>query len=225
MRHILDRPIWSALASRHAALAAGDTRARRYQPQLVPFAASADDDADSLRSLGGLAAPGETLIMLQADAVAMPFGHVAELTADAVQMVAEGHFPPAPDGRVEPLGEADAEEMLALATLTKPGPFSLRSQCLGSFWGVRRNGTLIAMAGERMKVPGHVELSGLCVHPDAQGQGLGRMLSLFVAGEICAKGDKPFLHAFASNTKAIALYEALGFAIRSPMKVAVTRPS
>ena len=36
----------------------------------------------------------------------------------------------------------------------------------GDFWGVRDNGRLIAMAGERLKLDGMSEVSGVCTHPD-----------------------------------------------------------
>jgi len=94
---------------------------------------------------------------------------------------------------------------------------------LGNFWGVKRDGVLLAMAGERLKQPGYTELSGVCVHPDAQGSGLGRLMSLFVAGQICARDEQPYLHAYATNARAIALYESLGFRLRSRMNVAMVR--
>jgi predicted GNAT family acetyltransferase len=220
MRHIIDRPAWSALQTRHAAFAEGDDLAKRYHPSIVPFAAARDDAPGSVRKLGELGASGDSLVMLQADPIVMPSGYVTTLTADAVQMIAERHLPQVHDPRIELLGEADAQAMLDLASLTKPGPFTLNALSLGSFWGVKRNGALIAMAGERMKQPGYTELSGLCVHPDCRGAGLGRLMLQFVAGEIFARGDQPYLHAFASNTAAIALYESIGFMLRSRMHVA-----
>lgn len=223
MRHILDRPIWSALQTRHAALAEGGDLARRYRRPMVPFAAGRDDSPESLEALGRLAAPDESLIFLQADEIVLPENHIAEITAEGVQMIADRSFAAFADERVERLGEADAAEMLALATLTKPGPFSLKSMNLGDFWGVKRGGVLVAMAGERLKQPGYTELSGVCVHPDVQGAGLGRLMSLFVAGQIFARGDQPYLHAYATNTRAIALYESLGFKLRSRMNFAMVR--
>ena len=110
------------------------------------------------------------------------------------------------DERIEKLGEADAADMLELATLTKPGPFTLKAQALGDFWGIKENGRLIAMAGERLKQDGLTELSGVCVHPDFQGKGLGRLMTLYAAGKIFAKGEQPFLHTYASNSVAIGLY-------------------
>lgn len=221
MTHLLDRPAWSALETRHAVFAEGGDLAKRYRPSIVPFAAARDDTRDCVRQLGELAGSGETLAIIQASQIVVPSGYVATLTADAVQMVAERDSPQVSDPRVEPLGEADAQAMLDLALLTKPGPFTLEALCLGSFWGVKRDGALIAMAGERMQQPGYTELSGLCVHPESRGTGLGRLLLQIVSAEIFARGERPYLHAFAANTGAIALYESLGFKLRSRMHVAV----
>src|SRR5690606_38050358 len=127
------------------------------------------------------------------------------------------------DERIVPLTHADAAEMLELATLTKPGPFTLGAQSLGAFWGIRIDGRLAAMAGQRMRVPGFGELSGLCTHPDFQGRCLGKLLFNFVAGEISARGEVAFLHAYAANTVAVSLYERLGFVVRSPMHMLVIR--
>jgi predicted GNAT family acetyltransferase len=160
------------------------------------------------------------MLLVMADEIAVPPGFVTELTADVVQMIADRAFERGTDERIEPLDESDAEAMLALATLTKPGPFSLKALSFGRFWGVKVDGRLIAMAGERMKQPGYTELSGLCTHPDFQGRGLGRLMLTYVAGVICAQSEQPYLHAYAANTKAIALYEAIGFQLRSEMNLA-----
>ena len=56
-RHPLDRPIWSALASRQAALGRGGQFARRFDPDFTPFAAAVDDSPDALKALGALVAP------------------------------------------------------------------------------------------------------------------------------------------------------------------------
>jgi predicted GNAT family acetyltransferase len=221
MSHILDRPVWNALNTRHAALAQGGDLAKRYAPSIHPFAASRDESLESLRALAEIASPGETLIFLQADEVVLPPGFTATATALAVQMIAERHMPLIEDERIGKLGEADAADMLELATLTKPGPFTLKAQALGDFWGIRENGRLIAMAGERLKQDGLTELSGVCVHPDFQGKGFGRVVTLYAAGKIFTKGERPFLHTYASNSVAIGLYESIGFRLRTPMNVAV----
>ncbi|WP_376702551.1 GNAT family N-acetyltransferase [Mesorhizobium sp. ISC25] len=223
MRHLLDRPIWSALQTRHRAFAEGDNLAMRYRQSVVPFAATGADDADSLQALGKLVSPGESVILLQSDAIALPAGLSATSTAAGVQMIAEQPLQIVSDPRVQSLTRDDAAEMLALALLTKPGPFTLEALSLGDFWGVKIDGRLAAMAGERMKQPGYTELSGVCSHPEFRGGGLGKLLSLFVANRIVARGEVPYLHAYASNATAIRLYESIGFTLRSTMNVAVVQ--
>jgi predicted GNAT family acetyltransferase len=114
----------------------------------------------------------------------------------------------------EKLDDTDADEMRALADLTKPGPFAERTHELGEFFGVRRNGRLIAMTGERMKLSGFAEVSGVCTHPDHRGMGYAAALIARVAQAILYRGETPFLHAFADNQGAIKLYERLGFSTR-----------
>lgn len=223
MTHVLDRPVWSALRTRHEAFAEGDRLARRYRPSIVPFAATAEDDADSLRALARLLPPRGSAVLVQADDIVLPAEISVISSAPLVQMVAEQPTPAASDGRIRRLTKDDAEEMLALASLTKPGPFTLEALSLGDFWGIRIDGRLAAMAGERMKQPGYSELSGVCTHPDFRGGGLARLLSLFVAGQIAARGELPYLHAYESNAAAVRLYESIGFRLRSRMNTAMVQ--
>nr|WP_240898070.1 GNAT family N-acetyltransferase [Agromyces luteolus] len=113
--------------------------------------------------------------------------------------------------------------MLALARLTEPGPFEARTHELGGFVGVREptTGALVAMAGERMRPDGHTEVSGVCTHPDHRGRGLAAALSIAVARRILARSETPFLHAYARNRPAVALYERLGFVHRADVEVVV----
>jgi predicted GNAT family acetyltransferase len=223
MTHILDRPVWSALTTRHAPLSEGGALAKRYDPTTVPFAAARDDSEDALSALAALAAPGEDMVLLQAKAIVMPRGLAAIVEAKGVQMVLNRAPPEVSDPRIVPLTQADAAEMLKLATLTRPGPFTLRAQALGEFFGVKIDGRLAAMAGERMKQPGFTELSGVCTHPDFGRRGLARLLSVFVTHKILARGETPYLHAYATNDVAIRLYESIGFELRAMMNVAMVR--
>ncbi|MGY5774649.1 GNAT family N-acetyltransferase [Rhizobium sp. LEGMi135b] len=223
MSHILDRPIWSALETAHTSLAEGSVLARRYPPSIVPFAASADNSIESLGALEKLPSGEEVMAIVEAEPIIVPKGLVTLSNARLVQMMAQRHSERISDPRIVPLTEADAADMLALATLTKPGPFTLRAQSLGSFWGVKIDGRLVAMAGQRMRQTGFAELSGLCTHPDFQGRGLGTLLFRFVAGEIAARGETAYLHAYKTNTQAVALYEAMGFRIRSEMNFCVVK--
>lgn len=223
MTHILDRPVWNALLTAHGHLAEGGSHARRYPPSIVPFAAAADGSRQSLEALENLPADEESMAIVEAGPIVLPDRLAVTLESTLVQMIAERAFETISDRRIEPLTQADAEDMLALANLTKPGPFTSRAQSLGTFWGIKSEGRLIAMAGQRMRQTGFAELSGLCTHPDFQGRGLGTLLLKFVAGEISARGEDVYLHAYATNTPAIALYERLGFRLRSEMNLRIVK--
>ncbi|MBP2038972.1 putative GNAT family acetyltransferase [Streptomyces avidinii] len=113
-----------------------------------------------------------------------------------------------------PLGRADVPEMLELVGLTRPGPFLDRTVELGTYLGIRHEGRLVAMAGERMRPAGWSEISAVCTHPDHLGRGLAGRLVRAVAAAARERGDSPFLHAAASTTGAIRLYGAMGFTLR-----------
>jgi predicted GNAT family acetyltransferase len=221
MSALLDRPIWSSLATRHLEFSLGSGHARRYLPALLPFVAVPDEGGESLASIANLFNSGEQLITLQKPEPAVPASLQVIMRAHAVQMVAATPMTAFDDERIVPLTERDSAEMLDLATVTRPGPFTLKAQRLGRFWGVKLEGRLVAMAGERWTQPGFTELSGVCTHPDLQGKGFGRLMSRFVAGQIAASGDTPYLHCYATNSNAIALYRSIGFELRSEMHVAV----
>ena len=221
--HILDRPVWNALTGPHATLAEGGTLARRYRPDIVPFAAARDDSAESLAALAALPRPGEMMALKEANELVLPPGFVATVAAPGFQMVLAEPPEPVNDARIEPLSMADAGEMMALATLTKPGPFTLGAQALGTFYGIRIDGRIAAMAGERLKPEGYAEVSGVCTHPDFRRRGLARVLSIFVTRRILARGETPFIQGWADNTPAFDLYESLGFRLRTTINVAVIK--
>ena len=225
MTHPLDRPAWSALNSGQSHLAVGDDRAKRYAEGYAVFLASADDSPECLAALAALNPPDGGLILMEACPAPLAPGMTEASRRDGVQMVCSALNPGAADLVFEDLTEADAPEMLALATLTKPGPFFDKTHRLGDFIGVKRDGRLIAMAGERMKPAGFTEVSGVCTHPDFRGQGLPGGLMRIVTERILARGEQALLHAYADNTGAIALYETLGFSIRSPVSVILTGPN
>lgn len=221
--HILDRPILAALTSSHAHLARGVGGAWRYDPLISPFAAVENDEAETLQSLADLVASGETVVMVRSAPIVVPTELEVVSEARVVQMVATAELVVDADARLVPLSEANDEEALALATLTKPGPFARNTMRMGKFWGVFEEGRLVAMAGERLRQPGWAEMSAVCVHPDQRGKGLARVLSKRVTADMEARGEKPYLHCYETNQGAIALYESLGYRVRTGLNVTVAR--
>lgn len=217
-----DRPVWASLTS-SPGLAEGGDLAKRYRRDVNLFASARDDGDDNcLAALADLVAEGESVFVLQAQPIPVPRGMVAHRRAQGVQMLATRPIA-AESGTAEvlALGDADAAEMLALARLTEPGPFLSRTHAMGRFVGIRAEGVLVAMAGERMRFAGGTEVSGVCVHPNFRGRGFARRLSSVVAHAIQQRGEQPFLHTWTTNEPAIALYESLGFHIRTEVQVAV----
>lgn len=213
--HPLDRPVWSALTGRQSDLTLKQGEALRFAPDYGLFAAAPDTSAPSMADLAALVAAHGDVALVEAEAPP-PIPDVAVRTSAVCwQMVADEPNPVGePAFAFEDLTEADAPQMLALASLTAPGPFFARTHQLGRFVGVKLGGQLVAMAGERMRPPGHTEVSGVCTHPDHRGRGYAAGLMLEVAARIRARGEVPFLHSYAHNTGAIALYQALGFDFR-----------
>ena len=166
------------------------------------------------------------MVIAQTPEIVCPPGARMAPTVPALQM----HYAPTnvPDGQGLPirrLGEADAPAMMALTALTNPGPFARRTYLLGEYWGIERDGQLVAMAGERLKQPGFTEVSGVCTHPDHLGRGYARDLCLTALRRIAGRGERAYLHVFASNTGAIALYEKLGFCHRRDIRVGILEPA
>jgi len=220
--HPLDRPVWNALTTRQAALALGGARAVRFAPEYGIFAAAADDAPESLAALAALVPDVGGVVVVEAREPPDVPGTVVATRAMIWQMAAERLTPAGPvEFEIVPLTEADAPQMLALATLTEPGPFFARTHQLGDFIGVKEGDRLMAMAGERMKPTGFTEVSGVCTQPDGRGRGYAGALTRAVVARILARGEQPFLHAYAHNTGAIGLYEALGFSLRREMSMTV----
>jgi len=219
--HPLDRPVWSALTSRQAPLALGDARALRFDPAWALFAAAADAAPESTAALGALNISPHGMGLVEAGDMPLPPGCSVRAQAACVQMVASTLTGGGKTVAFEPLGEADAAGMLALATLTVPGPFFGKTHQLGDFIGVKQDGRLIAMAGERMRPSGFTEVSGVCTHPDHRGHGYASALMRVVTQRILERGEQAFLHAYAANTATIALYETLGFRVRAQVTYTV----
>ncbi|MBB2177394.1 GNAT family N-acetyltransferase [Gluconacetobacter johannae] len=219
---MLDRPVWNALSGRQALLSIGTPDARRFDPAIGPFGAARRNTAPHLDTLARLSETDE-IWLIEKETIAAPRGAMIVRSAECLQMVASHVSEQDRSFPFRDLGEDDAADMLALATLTAPGPFLAGTCRLGGFIGIRDNGRLVAMAGERMKPGNFTEVSGVCTHPDYRGRGYAGFLMRVVAQRILARGEQPFLHSYAHNAGAIALYESLGFKAHQRVTATVIR--
>jgi ribosomal protein S18 acetylase RimI-like enzyme len=218
----LDNPVWSCLTSRYAHLALGDTRALRFQPDYSPLSAVREARPENVPALLAPVDAWEELSITAVEVGDVPVNWEIVGRLRLVQMVRRDcALLPVSGDPVTTLSSGDIDDMLALVELTHPGPFRRRTVELGKFVGIRRDGRLLAMAGERMWIGDHREVSAVCTHPEAQGQGLARTLMAHVINRMLGAGQTPFLHVLSTNERAIATYEGLGFVRRAV--IALTR--
>ncbi|MGW3911733.1 GNAT family N-acetyltransferase [Streptomyces sp. NPDC005070] len=221
-RHPLDNPALGSLTGPHAHFAERRGRVLRYPLDVSPWLALPDDPgAADWADLVALVGPGGEVPLAGFDG-RIPDGWEVVFSLDGVQLVDDG-LDAAPDAEAVRLGPADVPDMLDLVERTQPGPFEQRTVELGTYLGIRRNGALVAMAGERLHPPGWTEISAVCTDPGHRGEGLATRLILAVAHGIRERGETPFLHTAASNTGAIRLYESLGFRLRRNVRFMAAR--
>ena len=207
-------PIWHALRLKHKHLAVEAGSARRYPADVVPFAAVARRDRAAFRDLHTLLAPNDP-VWLADDGGEVGPGLRIESRLPCLQMVLRsGITPPpaaAPTFDVVPLTAADAADMVALTDVAFPGFFRAKTHVMGAYCGVRIDGELAAMGGERLRIEHYSELSAICTHPKHRGKGLASSIIWHLVRDHRRDGRVSWLHVGAENLQAIQLYRALGF--------------
>lgn len=223
--HPLENVIWQALNTRQAHFAEGSDGARRFVREVTLLSAFPEPNDEGYDALARLVGTNGTAGVFLSTPHQNRSGWEYVAGAALTQMICENDRRSAPrsDLQIFQLGDKDSPDMLELTALTKPGPFGTRTHELGYYVGIRHEGKLIAMAGERLKVPGHTEVSAVCTHQDHLGKGYAAALMSEVMRGIRSRGETPFLHVRSDNTRAIALYERLGFRIRWEGHYAVLR--
>jgi ribosomal protein S18 acetylase RimI-like enzyme len=215
--HLLDNPIWSSLTTDHAhfaRLVPGSAHAHRYPAQVAPFAAVPEPGAAPARELAGIVDAGESIYVV---GVAPEFdnGWTLLSCSKIVQMVWQRQADVrTKDGDIVRLSGDDSADMVDLTTLAFPGFFRPQTPQMGRYFGIRRDGMLVAMAGERMSVTGYREISAVCTHPQFTGQGYAARLVLVLVDLILELRRVPYLHVGEGNARARALYRRLGFVDR-----------
>jgi ribosomal protein S18 acetylase RimI-like enzyme len=224
MSQLLANIFWHALSGPQAQFAAGSGKVRRYARGFSPIVAFADPERPDFAALARYCSPGERFYCDGWSGTAPADWHIA-VESTMEKMLWQGETPK-DDAALDaiPLGPQHAPAALALAELTHPGPFGLRTLELGEYFGYFDDERLVAMAGERSAAAGLREISGVCTHPDYQGRGLARRLTLKLIRRELARGETPFLHVMSGNHTARLLYHNMGFAQFKTSVVRVIEP-
>ena len=221
--NLLDNPVWHALTGPHRAHALGRGAARHYPRDVAPFSAIAEPSEQAYADLAADLPANIEARLFRPSVEPLPDGWEELDRFPLLQMVASGPSNGA-DIAASLLTVADIAAMMDLVAATEPGPFGPRTPLLGRYLGIWQGGRLVAMAGERLRVPGHVELSAICVHPEARGKGYAAALTTRLIQRAFEDGEVPFLHVRPDNVGAVALYRRLGFETRRELVVLWRRP-
>jgi ribosomal protein S18 acetylase RimI-like enzyme len=220
--HILDNPIWNALITGNKDLAYGNEQAKYLKREVGFFAGLKTNRESDLTALRALMPIKCLVVFFTPEALAIPAGWRLNLKKEIIQMVyQQPHAPVDEENEIIALQEKDIPAMLALTTLTKPGPFLSRTIEFGHYEGTFKKNSLIAMAGQRLQPDPYTEISAVCTHPEHTGQGYAAKLVRNQIRRITAASRIPFLHVNSDNIAARQLYEKLGFGIRKQMLVYV----
>ena len=224
--HPLDNPVWHALRGPHLRFAVQNGLALHYQRDVAAFSAFDVSSAQAYADLAFDLPAGAEARLVRREVDPLPVGWVEVNHVPLLQMLAaQLDVDPIDGPGFVRLGAEHAGAAAALVDLTKPGPFGTRTLEMGRYIGVYKNGELLAMAGERMHLPGYIELSAICTHPQARGRRLAEYLMRYLMHAALARGERPFLHVLPDNEAAIALYRRLGFEVRAEIQYLWRRPA
>lgn len=212
--HQLDNPAWYALTGPQEAFALGNGKVKKYKTNNLPFAAYDHRYPEQLQELDEMLQPGEIFFLI-GDIPPLPSNWTIMAELPCLQMISDAPIPPLPDPpEMQLLGEAEKEDMINLVQRVQPGYFAPDTYQLGNYFGIRENGLLVAMAGERMRVSGMSELSAICTDPQYTGRKYAQHLIIRLCNSHHQHGIIPFLHVLDNNERAIKLYEYMGFRTR-----------
>jgi ribosomal protein S18 acetylase RimI-like enzyme len=220
--HPLDNPVWASLNSDHAALARVAGGAARYPAEVAPFVAVGVSDAQAAKYSVSLVAPGESVCFV---GLAPPLSSAwsVEQSVPIAQMICRGRLKVVDGPAIVELSRAHLVDMLALTALVYPHYFRPRTIEMGRYFGIYSGGSLVAMAGERMRFDGHQEISAVCTHPDHVGRGHAQRLVAMLTNDILDSGRVAFLHVSHENVRAKSLYERLGYSLRTDIPLLAVR--
>jgi ribosomal protein S18 acetylase RimI-like enzyme len=218
MEDILHNPVYNALLTGDAPLAHGIGSIKYFNEQVSPFVGFPHGYDKGFAELHQQLPAGRKILYANPEKIDQPEGWQIAADIEGLQFVFTGTFTPAHHSmELIPLTKQHVEEMVALAKLTKPGPFDLRTIEFGHYHGIFDNGKLAAMTGQRLHVGNYTEISAVCTHPEHLGKGYAAALIGHQLNFIISQGQVPFLHVRADNDRAIALYERLGFEVSRKM--------
>jgi GNAT superfamily N-acetyltransferase len=208
----LDNPVWHSLNETHKKFSLTYNNLKCYKVQFCPFGGF--ESGDSISKYMDEYAKLIDNFFIVGDKPDFPakLALIKELVC--LQMVVERKIDVEIREEIIKLGDAYHKELFDLVNLVQPGYFKSKTMLLGDYYGILKNGMLVSLAGERMKINDCTEVSAVVTHPGHTGKGYAKQLIGYTVNKIFDKNNLPFLHVTETNTGAIKLYDKLGFVTR-----------
>jgi ribosomal protein S18 acetylase RimI-like enzyme len=215
---LLHNPVFNALLTGDRHLSFGNELVRYFDEQVSPFAGFKEGYKNGFGDLYDIFPSGREILYANPIPISIPAGWQLRHAIKGLQFVYEKvNELNTVFSEIIPLAEMHVMQMMALAKLTRPGPFGLKTIDFGSYYGIFEKDKLVAMTGQRLHVKNFTEVSAVCTHPDHTGKGYAFKLMQHQLQIILKLNQHPFLHVREDNQRAIALYHRLGFTISRPM--------
>ncbi len=165
--------------------------------------------------LGGIMRPAHAYAIFTEEQESAVRAHYALAEVKRmVRMVWDGHSPlPPPSPLAFRLTGARLAELQSLYRLYAEAHFSPYQLMQGVFYGVERDGRLVAVAGTHLvsETYGVAAIGNVFTHPDYRGRGYAQACTAAVLRELAARISTIVLNVGADNPSAQHIYAKLGF--------------
>jgi len=211
----LDNPVWYSLSETHKDISINYHKVKFYDPVYCPFGGFIENNNvasqidENSKLINHFFVVGEKplfsgKILLKNELICL-------------QMILEKRIEINIGEKIIELDDTLAEALSSLVNEVQPGYFKKKTNLMGNYFGVIKEGKLVAVTGERMKMKGFTEVSAVVTHPFYTGKGFAKQLVAHTANKIFDENKTPYLHVAETNFDAIRLYEKLGFKTRRKM--------
>ncbi|ULC58540.1 GNAT family N-acetyltransferase [Flaviramulus sp. BrNp1-15] len=212
----LDNPVWNALTDTHIKECIDYGNVKFYHPHFAPFGAFINDSdtSNAIKEYSKLTKD----FFIVGNKPKMPKDFKAAVRYVGYQMIIYEPLQIPINQEIVKLNKSHYEQLIDLVKLVYPHFFKAKTNELGTYYGIFKNGKLIAVTGERFQSKNFIEISAVITHPDHVGKGYAKQLITHTSNEIFKKNKTPYLHVDVNNLGPIALYKKLGFKIRREME-------
>jgi ribosomal protein S18 acetylase RimI-like enzyme len=149
-----------------------------------------------------------------ADALGPSFSREPHATHDRMVLADRARIDGVDTREASLLGPGDVTELTAFYASAYPGNwFDARMLATGTYFGVRRGGSIVSVAGVHVVSRGRrvAALGNIATAASARGRGLARIVTAAVCKALANDADPIGLNVASTNAAAISLYRTLGF--------------